>query len=157
MVRWDTENKSSNTTQLEIGERDKWNGWLHAMSRELIKPGERRATFWRDTPQKISSWKWTKELKGRVVIIWCSKTEQTGGREKMPLAEKKKVQPKEMVVIWSISLARNIQAQSYFWKALEKTYDLSLWILFAMGGLRKVRKVGMLASKRILRTLQQDN
>ena len=53
MVRWDTENKSSNKTQFKTEECGTWNGWVHAMTRELIKPKEKRAMFSRDTPQKI--------------------------------------------------------------------------------------------------------
>lgn len=59
----------------------------------------------------------------------------------------KKVQPKEMAVIRSIALARNIQAQSYFWKVLEKTYDLSLSIFFEIGGQVTVQEVDIQANK----------
>lgn len=52
-----------------------------------------------------------------------------------------------MVVIWSIALARNIQAQSYFWKVLEKTYDLSLSIFFEIGGQVSVQEVDIQANK----------
>lgn len=51
-----------------------------------------------------------------------------------------------MVVIWSISLARNSQAQSYFWKVLEKTYDTFLSIFFEMGGQVSVQEVDIQAN-----------
>lgn len=65
--------------------------------------------------------------------------------------------PKEMVVIWSISLARNIQAQSYFWKVLEKTLDTLLSVFFEMGGQVSVQEVDIQANTHILWVLKQDN